>query len=183
MSRDETIMSAVMGAALVMWMFGEQLGISPVLAAMMGLCGLLCTGVLTWRECLSYTPAWDTLCWFAVLIGMSGQLNSMGVINAFAGAMGNVLTSACVSGVARRGRLRDGRWFDGGGGSLGDGEVSVDDQRWGDGDERGGVTVVRWRRVAGGGIEGCGRMGARRFGRRGVGGKPQTAARGRKSRG
>ncbi|PNW81792.1 hypothetical protein CHLRE_06g260450v5 [Chlamydomonas reinhardtii] len=93
MSRDETIMSAVMGAALVMWMFGEQLGISPVLAAMMGLCGLLCTGVLTWRECLSYTPAWDTLCWFAVLIGMSGQLNSMGVINAFAGAMGNVLTS------------------------------------------------------------------------------------------
>ncbi|KAG2438480.1 hypothetical protein HXX76_005033 [Chlamydomonas incerta] len=93
MSRDETIMSMVMGAALVMWMFGEQLGITPVLAAMMGLCGLLCTGVLTWRECLSYTPAWDTLCWFAVLIGMSGQLNAMGVISAFAGAMGGMLTS------------------------------------------------------------------------------------------
>ncbi len=77
MGRDETIMAVVMGAALVMWMFGETLGISPVLAAMLGLCGLLCTGVLTWRECLSYTPAWDTLCWFAVLIGMSGQLNSM----------------------------------------------------------------------------------------------------------
>ncbi|KAG2492701.1 hypothetical protein HYH03_009114 [Edaphochlamys debaryana] len=92
MSRDEQIMAAVMGCALVMWMFGEQLGIAPVLAAMMGLCGLLCTGVLTWRECLSYTPAWDTLCWFAVLIGMSGQLNSMGVISTFAGAMGNVLT-------------------------------------------------------------------------------------------
>ncbi|KXZ52146.1 hypothetical protein GPECTOR_10g775 [Gonium pectorale] len=92
MSRDETIMAAVMGAALVMWMFGEQLGISAVLAAMLGLCGLLLTGVLTWRECLSYTPAWDTLCWFAVLIGMSGQLNSMGVIAAFAGAMGNLLT-------------------------------------------------------------------------------------------
>ncbi|GFR42213.1 hypothetical protein Agub_g3104 [Astrephomene gubernaculifera] len=93
MSRDETIMAATMGAALVMWMFGEQLGITPVLAAMLGLCGLLCTGVLTWRECLSYTPAWDTLCWFAVLIGMSGQLNSMGVISVFAQAMGKLLTS------------------------------------------------------------------------------------------
>lgn len=93
MGRDETIMAVVMGAALVMWMFGETLGISPVLAAMLGLCGLLCTGVLTWRECLSYTPAWDTLCWFAVLIGMSGQLNSMGVIRVFADAMGGALTS------------------------------------------------------------------------------------------
>ncbi|GIL77807.1 hypothetical protein Vretimale_6661 [Volvox reticuliferus] len=92
MSRDESIMAIVMGAALVMWMFGEQLGVSAVLAAMLGLCGLLCTGVLTWRDCLSYTPAWDTLVWFAVLIGMSGQLNSMGVISAFANSMGSLLT-------------------------------------------------------------------------------------------
>ena len=28
--------------------------------------------------------AWDTLFWFAVLVGMSGQLNSMGVIKLFA---------------------------------------------------------------------------------------------------
>jgi DASS family divalent anion:Na+ symporter len=94
MSRDERIMAVVMGAALVMWMFGEQLGVTPVLAAMLGLCGLLCTGVLSWRECLSYTPAWDTLVWFSVLIGMSGQLNSMGVITVFADAMAKMLAGA-----------------------------------------------------------------------------------------
>lgn len=93
MSQNEKIMAVVMGSALIMWMFGEQLGISAVLAAMLGLCGLLVFGVLTWRECLSYLPAWDTLMWFAVLIGMSGQLNSMGVINVFADKVGAMLTS------------------------------------------------------------------------------------------
>ena len=30
---------------------------------MMGLCVLLGTGVLHWRECLTYPAAWDTLFW------------------------------------------------------------------------------------------------------------------------
>lgn len=34
-------------------------------------------GVLTWRDCLEYTPAWDTLLWFGVVIGMSTNLNTL----------------------------------------------------------------------------------------------------------
>ena len=34
-----------------------------VTTAMMGLCLLLSTGVLHWRECLTYPAAWDTLFW------------------------------------------------------------------------------------------------------------------------
>ena len=37
-----------------------------------GLSVLLLTGVLKWKDCLQYPPAWDTLFWFAVLVGMSG---------------------------------------------------------------------------------------------------------------
>ena len=37
--------------------------------------------------------AWDTLFWFAVLVGMSGQLNSSGVINHFADIVGGKLTA------------------------------------------------------------------------------------------
>lgn len=74
-------------------MVGPMFGVSAVLAAMLGLCVLLCTGTLSWRDCLTYPPAWDTLTWFAVLIGMSSQLNSMGVIKAFADGVGGVLTS------------------------------------------------------------------------------------------
>ena len=54
MSRDEKIMMGVMMAAIVMWVLGDQLGIAPVVAAMLGLSALLCTGVLKWRECLEY---------------------------------------------------------------------------------------------------------------------------------
>ena len=118
MSRNEKIMLSTMGAAVCLWVAGDALGITPVTTAMMGLCVLLLTGVLQWRECLAYPAAWDTLFWFAggsrcpeacpgaggrasartrpahlmltpgprraVLVGMSGQLNSLGVINHFA---------------------------------------------------------------------------------------------------
>ena len=50
---------------------GDMLGISAVVAAMLGLSVLLLTGVLSWRDCLTYPPAWDTLFWFAVLVGES----------------------------------------------------------------------------------------------------------------
>ena len=39
------------------------------------------------------TQAWDTLFWFAVLVGMSGQLNSSGVIKYFADVVGGKLTA------------------------------------------------------------------------------------------
>lgn len=40
------------------------MGVEPVTAAMIALGVLLATGVLTWQDCLEYTPAWDTLMWF-----------------------------------------------------------------------------------------------------------------------
>lgn len=57
MSRDERIMLAVMVAAIVMWVLGDQLSIAPVTAAMLGLSALLFTGVLKWKECLEYNQA------------------------------------------------------------------------------------------------------------------------------
>jgi DASS family divalent anion:Na+ symporter len=49
--------------------------------------------VLTWRDCLEYSPAWDTLIWFAILISMSNGLNESGLINTFAGIVGQQLTA------------------------------------------------------------------------------------------
>lgn len=53
----------------VLQVCGDMVGISAVVAAMLGLSVLLLTGVLTWHDCLTYPPAWDTLFWFAVLVG------------------------------------------------------------------------------------------------------------------
>lgn len=93
MSRDEGVMLAVISVAVVLWVAGEAIGVSAVVAAMMGLTGLLVTGVLSWRDCLEYAPAWDTLFWFAVLIGMSGALNEAGLISTFANMMGEQLSA------------------------------------------------------------------------------------------
>ena len=61
MSRDEKIMLGTMAAAVCLWVAGDSLGISAVTTAMLGLCVLLSTGVLQWKECLAYPAAWDTV--------------------------------------------------------------------------------------------------------------------------
>ena len=40
---------------------------------------------VTWKECLSNNNAWDTLTWFAALIGMASYLNKYGFIKWFSG--------------------------------------------------------------------------------------------------
>lgn len=53
---------------------------ASVVAAMIGLSVLLLFGVLDWDDCLSEKQAWDTLMWFAVLVGMATQLTALGVV-------------------------------------------------------------------------------------------------------
>lgn len=66
MTLPQKVMASTLGGAVVLWMFGDLLGVSAVVAAMMGLTVLLTTGVLEWDDCLGYKPAWDTLTWCAV---------------------------------------------------------------------------------------------------------------------
>eukprot|EP00850_Spirogloea_muscicola_P014343 SM000102S09201 [mRNA] locus=s102:204448:207920:+ [translate_table: standard] len=93
-TRDEKVMVATMLLAVTLWVFGEKLGVMSVVAAMLGLSTLLLTGVLTWDDCLSEKSAWDTLAWFAVLVGMSGQLNAMGLVRWMSDKVAAALSSA-----------------------------------------------------------------------------------------
>ena len=81
LSQDERLVVATMALTVVLWIFGDKIGMSSVTAAMLGMSLQLFTGVITWADCLSEKGAWDTLVWFAVLIGMSSQLNAMGFIS------------------------------------------------------------------------------------------------------
>lgn len=58
----------------------EAIGIASVVSAMIGLSTLLLLGVINWDDCLSDKSAWDSLTWFAVLIGMAGQLTNLSVV-------------------------------------------------------------------------------------------------------
>ncbi|KAD3338593.1 hypothetical protein R6Q59_026588 [Mikania micrantha] len=78
--RNEWVMMGTMLVTVALWISGESLDISSVVAAMLGLSVLLLLGVLSWDDCLSEKSAWDTLAWFAVLIGMATQLTVLGVV-------------------------------------------------------------------------------------------------------
>jgi di/tricarboxylate transporter len=60
-------MMATVAVALSLWVFGDRVGVPPVVASMLALGMLLATGVLDWKaDCLRGSPqAWDTLFWFS----------------------------------------------------------------------------------------------------------------------
>jgi len=80
LSSIEKKMVMSLSLTVLLWVFGVQLGVSAVVAAMIGMCFMLAFGVLSWDEALGQKGSWDTLIWFAVLVGFSGQLNMMGVV-------------------------------------------------------------------------------------------------------
>ncbi|CAN7046357.1 unnamed protein product [Brassica rapa subsp. trilocularis] len=79
-TKNEWIMLGAMAFTVSLWVFGEAIGVSSVVSAMIGLSTLLVLGVINWNDCLSDKSAWDSLTWFAVLIGMAGQLTNLGVV-------------------------------------------------------------------------------------------------------
>lgn len=93
LTQDETVMMVAAGVALTLWVFGDHVGVPPVVAAMVAVGALLGCGALSWREdCLRGCPqAWDTLFWFGVLISMSLALQDHGVISVFTRWAANTL--------------------------------------------------------------------------------------------
>ncbi|XWS68260.1 hypothetical protein CRYUN_Cryun04dG0075500 [Craigia yunnanensis] len=96
-SRNEWIMVGTMLLAVTLWVCGETLGIPSVVAAMIGLSILLLLGVLDWDDCLSEKSAWDTLAWFAVLVGMASQLTNLGIVSWMSGCVAKILQSLSLS--------------------------------------------------------------------------------------
>lgn len=79
----EWIMAFTVVVLLVLWIFGKQLGIDAVVAAMVGLSILLLTGVLEWESLVKIDNAWETFVWFCVLIMLAGTLKEYGVLSWF----------------------------------------------------------------------------------------------------
>jgi len=85
---SEWIMMCCFALLLVMWILGEPLGIHPTATALLGLVVLLMTGVLTWRDVLAESGAWNTLVWFSALVMMASFLTELGLIPWFSEVVG-----------------------------------------------------------------------------------------------
>ncbi|BAU26934.1 DASS family divalent anion:Na+ symporter [Aneurinibacillus soli] len=89
MSNVEKRMLFVFGTVLLLWIFGERIGIDATTTAIVGVSLLLLTQVLSWGDVTGEKMAWDTLVWFAALVMMATQLNQLGLIPWFSKTMGN----------------------------------------------------------------------------------------------
>lgn len=84
MSRDEKIVLALFIGALVLWATSSFTKLNATLVALMAVCVMLVSGVLTWKDVLDDKGPWDTLMWMGGLVGMAGFLNKLGFIPWFA---------------------------------------------------------------------------------------------------
>ncbi|KAM3275910.1 hypothetical protein ACQJBY_044353 [Aegilops geniculata] len=96
-TKNEWVMIGTMILAVSLWIFGDAIGVSSVVAAMLGLSILLLLGVLDWDDCLSEKSAWDTLSWFAVLVAMAGQLTDLGIVSWMSTSVAKLLESFSLS--------------------------------------------------------------------------------------
>ncbi|MCH81717.1 dicarboxylate transporter 2.1 chloroplastic-like [Trifolium medium] len=96
-TQNEWVMVSTMLLAVSLWIFGETIGIASAVAAMIGLSILLVLGVLNWEDCLNEKSAWDTLAWFAILVGMASQLTNLGIVTWMSDCVANNLRSFSLS--------------------------------------------------------------------------------------
>lgn len=81
MTTAEWILALDFILLLLLWTVGDLVfGISATVSAFIGLLILLLTNIMSWKNIVSETTAWDTMFWFAVLVMMATALNKYGVI-------------------------------------------------------------------------------------------------------
>lgn len=81
MSQAEWILALDFILLLFLWTVGDlAFHISATVSAFIGLVILLLTNIMSWKNIVSETTAWDTMFWFAVLVMMANALNKYGAI-------------------------------------------------------------------------------------------------------
>lgn len=81
MSKYEWITLAVFFLLITLWILGEQIALESTTTALLGVCILMVTGVLTWEDIKMEHEAWDALVWFSTLFMIATYLNTLGLMN------------------------------------------------------------------------------------------------------
>jgi anion transporter len=92
-SRKEIFMACLGGLALLLWIFGKHLHIHATLAALTVLCLMVLMNIITWKDILSNTPAWNVFLWFGAMVTLAGGLNNVGFLDWFATSITRVISN------------------------------------------------------------------------------------------
>ena len=66
--------------ALVLWIFGKQIGVNGTVAAIAVLCLLVLFNVISWEDVITNKGAINVFIWFATLVAMAGGLKKVGYL-------------------------------------------------------------------------------------------------------
>jgi len=84
MSRDERMMLIVFALVAGLWMTTALHHINYAVVALLGICVLFLSGVLTWNDMIGERPAWDVFIWYGGLVRMAEALGETGITRKFA---------------------------------------------------------------------------------------------------
>lgn len=84
MAWGEKIMLLVFGLVAGLWMTTVFHGINYAVVALVGICVLLLSGVLSWEDVISERGAWDVFIWYGGLVRMAEALGETGITKRFA---------------------------------------------------------------------------------------------------
>lgn len=87
MSRAERSLAAIVACCLLLWTTTGLHGFDPTTIAFMGIGVMLLAGVMSWKDVLESSAAWDALVWFGGLIAMADWLARLGMTDWFARAV------------------------------------------------------------------------------------------------
>ena len=90
-SRNEWLMLGTFLVILTLWLTTAWHGIDYAVVALLGLGGLLLTGVLTWEDITTERAAWDVFIWYGGLLQLARILTETGITTWFAGATGGLM--------------------------------------------------------------------------------------------
>lgn len=80
----EKILLAVFVAVVTLWITSFWHGIDSTVIALVGICVLMITGVLAWRDLMDETNAWEVFIWYGGLVMMAGELGRTNIPSIFA---------------------------------------------------------------------------------------------------
>lgn len=84
-TKKEILMLCFGIMALLMWIFGKQIGVNGTTAAIAVLCLLVLSNVITWEDVITNKGAVNVFIWFATLVAMASGLKKVGFLKWAAG--------------------------------------------------------------------------------------------------
>ncbi|MEO7672999.1 MAG: DASS family sodium-coupled anion symporter [Pyrinomonadaceae bacterium] len=90
LAKDEKILLVVFVAVVILWITAKLHGIDSTVIALLGISTLLVSGVLSWRDLIDETHAWEVFIWYGGLVMMATALGETNIPTLFAGGVASI---------------------------------------------------------------------------------------------